>query len=372
MTETSNADNKAISGEAWSEFCDMLKSAGQLVLDNSDANELERAEGFRYLARLTANSLQQSAEPASLNPPTIEYRKTRIGADNPDFLYGSCRVRGNVQYRITGQLNEAYSFNVGAFHGRLGSAEGLQGSGFLASTDLNIDADGRFEIFASSTQPPAGGGDWLEMDPQTNSLIVRQTILRPGLDQAAELQIELLGEVVDKPGHPLDAKGLEKILIGSGFMVHGITQQFLRWTNNFIQRPNHISEINPELLGMAKGDPRCQYNYGYFQIASDQALIIELNIPDCEYWNIQLANHWMESLDDSKNASINNASVTTRQDNTAFIVVAHQNPGCSNYLCTQGHERGVIALRWLGAKNKQPDPPVKLVPLDKVANELGG
>ena len=80
-------------------------------------------------------------------------------------------------------------------------------------------------------------------------------------------------------------------------MVHGISQQFLGWTRDFKQRPNTISEIKPELLGMAKGDPNCQYNYGYFDLLPTQALRICLTPPQCEYWNIQLANHWLESLD---------------------------------------------------------------------------
>ncbi len=365
-----NAAGKAISGEAWAEFCDMLKSAGQLIVDNSEASELERAEGFRYLARLTANALRQGSEPPPLTPPKIEYGKTRIGADNPDFMYGNCRVRGSAHYRITGQVNDAFNFNIGAFHGRLGSAEGLQGSGFLTRSDLSINAAGRFVIFASAQAPGEQGVDWLEMDPRTNSLIVRQTILRPGQDQPAELQIELVDGDLQDVGGALDGTGLEKILVGSGFMVHGIVQQFLRWTNDFIERPNTISEIKPELLGMAKGDPRCQYNYGYFQIEPEQALIVELKIPECEYWNIQLANHWMESLDSSQNASINCASVKDLQDNTARIVIAHQDPGCSNWLDTQQHCRGVIALRWLGAASKQADPELKLVSFQQLAAEL--
>ena len=51
---------KAISGESWNEFCDLLKAACQFVVDNSAEDELERSEGFRYLARLLANSLQDA------------------------------------------------------------------------------------------------------------------------------------------------------------------------------------------------------------------------------------------------------------------------------------------------------------------------
>ena len=144
---------KKPSGESWNEFCDLLKAAGQFVVDNSAEDELERSEGFRYLARLLANSLQDAVEPPSLKPPTIQYRTTRIGADNPDFVYASVPIRGTLTYRISGRLNDCYQFNIGAFHGRLGTAEGLQSTGFLNQNDLQLDDQGSLRLLQVAKLP---------------------------------------------------------------------------------------------------------------------------------------------------------------------------------------------------------------------------
>ncbi|MBQ76960.1 MAG: hypothetical protein CL692_00105 [Cellvibrionales bacterium] len=355
---------KVISGESWNEFCDLLKAAGQFVIDNSVEDELERSEGFRYLARLLASSLQDSVEPPSLTPPTIQYRTTRIGADNPDFVYASVPIRGNLTYRITGCLNDCYQFNVGAFHGRLGTAEGLQSTGFLNQHDLQVDDRGHFTVIASNQAPQRDEGQWLPLCEASNSLIIRQTLLDPSNEAKADLSIDIIGGELDSLDQPMSAKRLDNMLGRPALMVHGIAQQFLGWTNDFMQRKNQITEIKPELLGMAKGDPHCQYNYGYFELEENQALRVVLHPPKCDYWNIQLANHWLESFDSrSIMSSINMRSAVKEKDGSVVIMVSANDPGHENWLSTQFHQRGVIALRWLAAAEKQTDPLTELITL---------
>jgi hypothetical protein len=356
VADEQSARDKTLSGEVWNEFCDLLKSAGQLVLDNSAEDELERAEGFRYLARQALNGLRSSIDSPPLAAPAFNYDAPRIGCDNPDFLYGSCRITGRASYRVRGRLNDAHNFSIGAHHGRLGSAEGLQSSGFLARGDLDLSEDGSFEIVVGVEQP-AAAANFLPLVEESNSLIVRQTILRPGTDVPAELDIEILGGDLTTPRAVLTADRLQNGLGMSALMVHGIVQQFIGWTNDFKSRPNTISEINPDLLGLARGDPNCQYNYGYFDLGEGEALLVTLDPPGCDYWNIQLANHWLESLDDRDGVlSINPANAAADADGRVTVVIAARDPGRPNWLDTQGHSRGVIALRWVGAGGKQPDP----------------
>lgn len=349
------AENKVISGAVWDAFCDALKATGREVLENSADDGLERAEGFRYLGRLTAWGLRSALEPAPLSPPLIRYEAPRIGADNPDFLYGTCPVRGDLVYRIRGRRNDAYNFNIGAYHGQLGTAEGLQCSGFLAASDLETGGDGSFEIIAG--REPRDG-NWLELCEASNQFIVRQTILTPGRDRPAELEVEILEGDPSAPFQPLSAEQLDHRLGSTAAMLQGVVRQFLGWTNDFRQRPNEIHPIRPELQGMAKGDPNTQYSYGYFDIAEDEALVVTLRPPECEYWNIQLANHWLESLDAPNTpSSINLASAVPDEDGSVPVVISLRDPGRPNWLDTQGHRRGAIALRWVGAP-PQPRPPV--------------
>ena len=53
-SRTSDASESLMSGESWDAFCDTLKSAGQTILaEGQPSAQLDRAEGFRYLSRLT-------------------------------------------------------------------------------------------------------------------------------------------------------------------------------------------------------------------------------------------------------------------------------------------------------------------------------
>lgn len=50
-------------GRSWEEFCDTLKAAGRVILaEGAPDDELNRAEGFRYLGRLTRAGLEAFLE----------------------------------------------------------------------------------------------------------------------------------------------------------------------------------------------------------------------------------------------------------------------------------------------------------------------
>ncbi len=54
---------RVMSGESWEDFCDALKGAGQTILaEGSPDNPLDRAEGYRYLSRLTRAALEAFLE----------------------------------------------------------------------------------------------------------------------------------------------------------------------------------------------------------------------------------------------------------------------------------------------------------------------
>ena len=237
-----SAKERVLSGETWDEFCDALKAAGADILQNSAADELERAEGFRYLARLTAHGLRNSFTSTALSAPAFNYDAPKIGANNPDFLYGVCRISAACSYRIRGRANAAFNFNIGAYHGSLGSAEGLQCSGFLASSALQTDANGEFVIIASRTSQP---GNWLQLCAESSQLLVRQTILNPGRDTPAALDVEIIEGDARMALEPLSAEQLDRRLGMSAMTMHGIVRQFIGWTNDFRERPNEIHPIAP-------------------------------------------------------------------------------------------------------------------------------
>ena len=59
-------------------------------------------------------------------------------------------------------------------------------TGFLDSNTIEIDADGNFEIILSAKEQ---SGNWLRMDTESESLLIRQTFLDRALETPAEVQI---------------------------------------------------------------------------------------------------------------------------------------------------------------------------------------
>ena len=50
---------RVLSGRIWEEFCDRLKAAGDVILrPETPITEIDRAEGWRYLSRLTRVALE--------------------------------------------------------------------------------------------------------------------------------------------------------------------------------------------------------------------------------------------------------------------------------------------------------------------------
>ena len=63
-----------------------------------------------------------------------------------------------------------------------------------------------------------------------------------------------------------------------------------QWPNEF------TDEAEDELTDKFK-DPQIKWHQAYFELADDEALVVEVTPPPCDYWMIALHNHWMETLD---------------------------------------------------------------------------
>ena len=118
-------DDKLFDDSSWNAFCDQLRDAGRQILQNAPDDNLDRVEGFRYLARLTSHALGQFTERPNPLRPEFDYRAPRIGGDNPDFLYGSCSITGAREYVIRGNRQQAFNVGFGSYYGGLGAALGL-------------------------------------------------------------------------------------------------------------------------------------------------------------------------------------------------------------------------------------------------------
>lgn len=352
-------EERVRSGRAWSDFCRALERAGEVITDPAaPATSLDRAEGFRYLARLTREMLYSTLDNADPDRPRLhQLDLVKIGADNPDNVYLSANIRGDRTYRITGTRGSIAYFSIGSKANRYATDGTMASTGELTDADLVREPDGTIVILASQTPQP---GNWLPLAPDSTGLVLRQTYLDRSREQPGSWTIE----TVDEPPPPgeLDPTFLAKALDRAALAVHGTAATFVHWAETFRERPNELIDFGQDMFQRAGGDPELFYLHGYWELEPDEAWVIRTEVPDCPYWNFQLNNYWMESLDHERAITVNRHTAKLDDDGRLTLVVAARDTGVGNFIDTCGHTSGTALLRLLGA-DRHPTPTCEVVPL---------
>ena len=366
MSDAEEARSRVLDGRTWSEFCDALKLAGDVILrPGSPVDAFDRAEGYRYLSRLTRVALESYVEFSDPAAPVLRrpaHETVKIGADNPDNYYQSAAISGEHEYRIRGRRGTVHYLGIGTYAGNYGSGARRGQTGYIEASDLEIDSEGRFEIVVSCR--PGQGANWLPMEPDTSSLIVRQTFQDRVGEEIADLSLERVG--ASGPPEPLSPQALDAGLSAAAAYVQGTSRLFCDWSEGFSRRPNTLPAFDPEIARAAHGDPHIQYYHGYWELGPEEALVVDVEPPNCEYWNFQLNNHWMESLDYRYHRiDLNHHAAVAAEDGTVRIIVAHRDPGLPNWIDTASHRRGTMCLRWVRAET-HPEPRVRVSPLSEL------
>ena len=364
-TDAENADGRVASGEVWRDFCRKLESIGQTVLDAGVAESpIDRAEGYRYLSRLLRIALEMHLENADADFPSFyaaSHATAKIGADNPDNIYKNAAINGARRYRITGNRGSVPILSFGTKANRYAVDGTMASTGELDSADMTIGADGGFEIIASRDKVD---GDWLPLAEDSSMLIVRQTFLDRASETPASVEIEAIDPPQATPD-PLTSTKLEQGLQRSLAFVEGTAKTFLRWTDLFkAEQFNMLATTDQQMFYKAGGDPTIFYLHGFWKLQPDEALVIDTRVPECVFWNFQVDNIWMESLDyRNHRIHVNGHDARMNADGSVTLIVAARDPGHGNWLDTAGHDQGTMLLRWTGAKT-HPLPVVKVVKLD--------
>ena len=129
------------------------------------------AEGQRNLLHFLQGGLysHMEADPARPVFRRIVTNTRKFRGDNPDAIYFDAHVRGDLEYLVRGHMAGAVYFSVtieegpGEAHYATGTAAGLNDS------EMDIAADGSFEIFVSANDP-GDGRNWLRLSPTAQSI----------------------------------------------------------------------------------------------------------------------------------------------------------------------------------------------------------
>ena len=363
--------DRVVDGRTWEEFCDSLKAAGAIVLaEDTPRDPVLRAEGWRYLTRLTRAALETFVEASDAQAPQFQQTTgptIKMGMDNPDNIYLNAPVNGAYAYEITGRRGTVHYLSLGTQAGNYGSTGRLETTGSLDASNMKIEADGSFRVVASSVDP-GDGSNWLPLQPDTRMIQIRQTRVDHRNETLAQVDIRRC----DGPGRPrpLEPERLDRMLQGAAGFVRGCAGLFKSWSDGFAAHVNELPRFSPKKATLAGGDPNIAYYHSAFRIALDEVLVVEATPPVCDYWNFQLANYWLESLDYRfYDIHVNKGTAVASPDGSIRVVIAHADPGCSNWLDPCGHFEGTMCWRWVRAET-HPQPSCRLLKLADFKREL--
>jgi hypothetical protein len=359
-------DERVASGEAWNEFCDSLKQlGGQITREDTPSDSFNRAEGFRYLTRLLRNSLESVIEGGSPEFPALRSlgNMVKLGADNPDNLYQGASINGCYDYRIKGNRGSVFYLGFSSISGGYGADGTMITDGFLDHEKLEVNADGSFEIILSQKEH---SGNWLPLTEKTRSLNIRQTFLDRSSEKPAQLDIERINLEGTPP--PYSAAQLETDLMRVSKSLHGTVKLFADWSASFRPDINTLPPADQAYCQSIGGDPNIFYFHSYWEIGEDEALVIEAKrIPECQTWNFQLDNYWMESLDYRYHRiTVNKHTASYEEDGSVILYIAHRDPGVGNWIDTAGHRLGTMCWRWIGTDD-HPELQARVVKIGDIS-----
>ena len=351
--------------EAWSEFCDGLKSQLDLVYrPNTPTRELDRAWGVRYMSRYINKALNDVLEYLDFDFPQLwvmQHPTSKSFGDNPDCTYLVTRIEGTKTYRITGNRGTApwvrfvltpYEELVG---GSVLTAPNLV---VLAGEDLVTEPDGSFVVTIS---PDEHSGNWMMPPVGTSRLMIRQFFGEWDREQPMVAQIERVGQLGEHP-QQLTAERMVKALRDTNNYIAKDADRWYRWSCFYKERPNSFYAGRPPWAGGTDTAERAVgrwLNICFWEIEPDEALLVEFTPPDVFMWLFELDNFWMNSVDYRYHfSSLNSRQAVTEEDGTVRIAISNVDPGIPNWLDPAGHLEGLVMGRWIqpapGAENVSP------------------
>jgi hypothetical protein len=269
-------------------------------------------------------------------------------------------------------------------------------SGSLDNDDLQLEADGSFEVLLAPERPAGHTGNFLPTKTVSPSgaeqtcryIICRQLFCDWENERTVELEIVNLAKL-GAPLAPITPEVAAARLRRTGEIVK---HQMRFWNEFFATILNGYGNspvvtdyaypaeknvsIQPSAPSATVGAAQATNIYagGLYELEDDQALIIEQTIAiEPLYTGLNLCNIWGESYDYANYVtSLNNLQARADADGKVRYVISRTDPGINNWLDTTGHREGMFSQRWAyhEAPAQLPTVAFRVVPVDEILDHL--
>jgi hypothetical protein len=360
---------------AWDSFTDELHRLGDQMIARLPERlrndpQVQEEAGRLLLEAVAQKSIEAiSADgdhPVFLPSSNITLN---VGQPNADTTYRRAIITPGGVYHLRGELGSLRIFNLGQFgHIPANASTGIAAPTYHDFKSLHLDSAGYFDVILSPTRPAAYSGDWWQLTPTANSLIIRQVAFDWATERDPRVSIERLDKPVER--RRPDAADLERRLHELAPSI-GNSAFFLVDHVETLRRDGYINRLRKFDVSHLGGLPNQFYYEGAYELSADEALIVEAKVPEkCAYWSIILTNEIDETTDWYNNqSSLNGTQALVDHDGVVRVVVSDKDPAVPNWLDTAGYLSGSVQGRW-NECSAQPIPTVRKVALTDVRRLL--
>ena len=430
MTETPGTAKELRA--AWDHLIAQLERARDAIdqpdLMPAPPSDRNLAEGYRYLMGFVHSAVERAFHSDAVRP---HFRNAlsiinRATIDNADAIYFFAEIDGRASYVVRGRVGDSsawrgeapavgvrkaphyviFETTAGVLAGDSGDLRELAPgnktlTGRLDSSEIAVDADGRFEILLAPERPAGHSGNFvstMKRDARAEGEATeryagyvsgRQLFDDWANEDAIHLEIEQLGAEGTAPP-PYGPEQAAAELRRCGELVRGQMHFWNAfWTilmGTYGEREgtipgigfkrNQFNTINAASGATGGGMSTNLYAGGVYELEPDEALIVENRIPLApQYVGFQLGNLWGESMEYANAlGSLNGHQSEVDPDGVIRLVIAHRDPGVPNWLDTTGHREGFMTPRWAFSETppqeQWPSITAKKVRFDEIREHL--
>ena len=270
---------------------------------------------------------------------------SRWGIDNPDSVYRVIPVSAAESYLIRGRVAQR---RLVENYFTLWDAN-MRTVGLLSGKDLQVDAQGRFEISVDS-RPAAGRPNHIQTDDSAHEFYIRDVILDWAQDRPNELSVERLG-----PAPSRAQRGRDELTELAGQYMRKWAANTHRWNQQALGR-----QANDFSFVIDRDDDGAQvgqiYIMGHFKLPdAEHALLLEVDLGGADYFIAPITNIWGASNNiTSRNGCLNKHQALADTDGCYTFLLAMTDPGVHNWLDPTDMSEGILTLRWAEFENGRP------------------
>tara|TARA_B100000767_G_scaffold269907_1_gene292604 strand:+ start:342 stop:1451 length:1110 start_codon:yes stop_codon:yes gene_type:complete len=290
----------------------------------------------------------------------------KFTGDNGDAIYFDAHVSHDHEYIVRGEMAGAVYMSITVEEGTGDGGLGSHTAGVLNNAQFDVDNNGRFELFIGG-KPRAR--NWLALSENASAVTTRhyfeeETCIAACPDREPVITIETLSvnPAADTFSDASVAGGIRRAAefvrsrtISQPPMSQAKQPDFVGLVPNTFPAP-----VLPADLGLAAAD--AHYSMAPYYLADDEALIMTGRWPTCCFANVCLWNRFQQTFDyRNRQVSLNRTQTALEPDGSFRIVVAHQDPGCKNWIDTEGRNLGLVFWRFMLAEGNITTPQGEVV-----------